>query len=235
MKHFVAGFPRSGTTSIAMLFNRILKHKAAFHQPRPVISYTKHLVEYDLNKVPPGLNKKMEIKIARINELIETRNADKYFESCWTNMYVSYLIEKRIPDSTIIILFREIEDCSYSLWHFREFGARRSGKKAPPWETYADEFLMGYEFLIKQIKAMDQRPVLLKFNRYITGYYNDYLLSLLDAEATPELRNSLEQHLKRKVNTRNAKRDLPLDKGRVEASKKIEQELESLCDEPQGG
>jgi len=232
MKHFVAGFPRSGTLSIGMLFNKILKHKAAFHQPRPVISYTKQLVEYDLDNVPPQLNKKMEIKIARVNELIETRSAEKYLEACWTNMYVSYLIEKRIPDSKIIILFREIEDCSYSLWHYREFGARRSGKKAPDWEVYADEYLMGYEFLIKQIKAMEQRPVLLKFNRYISGYYNDYLLSLSDVEATPQMRKALEQHLKRKVNTKNAKRDFPLDKERVEAAKKIEVELESLCDEP---
>lgn len=212
---FATGMPRTGTKSVSVFFGRagIESH----HQPNSLIVNERQLESYDLANPPNWL-------LERVNRKNYTGN---YVDSCWTNIYAFYLLERKFPEAEFLLLLRGVEAVSNSLKALREL---RPNAAVRPVSYYADAWLRGYEFVLRQIEIM-KKPFLLEFDQYVAGRYTDFLLSLFDVRDGPSrMRAALS--LKTKANYRGDYFVHPIDADRRASAEIIANRLRGVCNEP---
>ena len=77
-----------------------------------------------------------------------------------------------------------------------------------------------------------KKPVFLRFEDYILGKYNEFLLSWYGIEGSPENFAIVNEHLKVEIHGAGPYEPMPVNPERLRLCKQINIALERLCEKP---
>lgn len=232
-KIFNVGMSRSGTKSMAVLMKRCGVRSS--HQRTSCIGNERAIVPYDLDDLPKRI-------IAFLNHRkLDWMYDDKpWFDSSWGNTLAVYPLSVKFPQLRFFVIIRDVESQANSLRYARvEHHMKRNPQK---WELnkhniqqdivyYAESWIAMYSFLIEQVKKMENKPIIMRFEKYIKGYYNNLFIQIWNMNASPHLVKTMNNILSIRVNTWGDWERLAIPQKYIDQSHKLIAELEVLCEQ----
>jgi len=230
-KIFNVGMSRSGTKSMAVLMKRCGIRSS--HQRTSYIGNERLIVPYDLDDPPKRV-------AAFLNHpKLDWMYDDKpWFDSSWGNALAVYPLSVKFLQLRFFIIVRDVESQANSLRYARvEHCIKRNPQK---WELnkhnvqqdilyYAKRWIVMHSFLIEQVKKMENKPIIIRFEKYIEGYYNDLFAKIWGMNVSPYLVKIRTNVLNVKVNTWGNWERLAIPQEYINQSHKLVAELEVLC------
>lgn len=173
MKIVAGGYPRSGTMSLARLFEAMGYTSIHLHDPlKPAahraIKNELAIKEFNLDFPPESLQAFVEHRTPIIASC-----ADNYFESDPYNAMGFYYL-RHIPRVNFMLIIRKPEDAANSFLHFR-LGAKGRSSNV---NFYADKWAKFHIMVLRQMVMLNRPVTVLEFSKYIRGEYNDYFDSI---------------------------------------------------------
>lgn len=217
------GTPRSGTYSLMKLWK---KFGIESHHERNRPHRIGHEFEdswYDLEKPPEHL----------LGILSKWNNGklspDKpYFEADCGKCMMIKLIEQAVPWFDFFVLVREPLRMANAWKHWRDVNNYRGHHP----DDFLDIWITWGSWLCYQITKMKKKPVFLRFEDYIAGKYNEFLLDWYGIEKSLENLAIVNNHLKVEIHSAGPYQPMPVNQERLRLCKQINIALERLCEKP---
>jgi len=230
-KIFNVGMSRSGTKSMAVLMEHCGIRSS--HQRTSCIGNEGAIVPYDLDNPPKRIT-------AFLNHpKLDWMYDDKpWFDSSWGNTIAAYPLSVKFPCLRFFVVVRDIESQANSLRYARvEHCIKRNPQK---WELnkhnvrqgivyYAKCWIAMHLFLVEQVKKMKNKPIIICFEKYIKGYYNDLFAQIWGMNISSHLTETMNNILSIRVNTWGNWERLVVPQEYINQSHELIAELEALC------
>jgi hypothetical protein len=169
-KIFVIGAPRSGTSGMARMV-RWLIGKDLVSQTDFVSRGRKTFGRFDIFNPSTKIKSATDDVVNKINEL----SPEPYFDSNWELSLLYYQIMsacKGRKNVKFIVNLRDPIDCASSLkqrW-IEKFDVKYDD------EFYIDLWLSIYDFILYQMRWVNQKPYVIEFEKYVNGFYSETFL-----------------------------------------------------------